>query len=135
MNIDATKVIYASTLNAYKNTGVRSGTVTVSGNIAAGAIQDWTTDISLSEAAKYFTILVKTTSFTGGTVRWQAMPSALYYDVPASGPAASLQCLLAVIVNGTTVTLKVWTLNPYGSTITMTATPIEFKYVPYTLVS
>lgn len=133
MTVDATKVIYASTLNAFKNTGVKSGGVAVAGGIEAGEIADWSTSVTLPEEPKFFTILVKATGLFDTTPRWQPLPSSLYYNVPASGPDTKLAVLLTLRVVGNTVTLIATTLNPFGSTITLSATNIEFKYVPYTL--
>lgn len=135
IQVDPSKVKFYSGFNAYKNTGVKSASVVVSGTLGAGATADYDKTIALTEQPVFFTILVKTTGFIGGAARWQTMPSALYYDVPASGPAASLAVLLAVVVNGTNVTLRAWAHNPYDSTLTFTTTTIEFKFVPYTLVA
>lgn len=137
MSIDATKVIFASTLNAYKNTGVKSGTVSVSGTVAAGAEATFDGTVTLDAEAKFFTILVETTggAFLPGSVRWQSLPSALYYEVGASGPASSLTLLLTLVVSGNNLTLRAYTLNPYGSTITLNSTTINFKYVPYTIAN
>lgn len=136
MTADPSKILFYTGYNAYKNTGVKSATVTVSGTVAAGAVADYETSITLDEVPTYFTILVKTTSaLTSDTARWQPLPSANYYVVPASGPASSLGVLLVLAINGTTLTFRAWTLNPFGSTLTWTTTNIEFKYVPYTLAN
>jgi hypothetical protein len=135
MSVDPSLVQFYSGFNAYKNTGVKSGTTTVSGTLAAGTAANYNSTVTLDEVPVYFTVLVRTTSLVGGTTRWQALPSSVYYDVPCSGPASSLTVFLTLIVNGSDITLRASALNPFVSTLTWTTTNIEFKYVPYTLVS
>lgn len=133
--IDPTLVRYYSGFNAYKNDSVKLASVTVSGTLGAGAVGDYETTITLDELPLYFTAQVKTTNLVGGVVRWQSMPSSLYYDVPCSGPLSSLAVMLTIIVNGNNVTFRAWTMNPAGSTITWSTTNIDFRYVPKTLAN
>jgi len=133
MSVDATKVIYASTLNAYKNLGVLSESVVVSGAVGAGSTRTWDTTFTASDIPTYFTIIVEATSFTSSTLRWQTFPPARYRNVTCSGPSSLEPVQLAVLVDGSDITFRAKYKNPYGSTLTFTSTDIDFIYVPYTI--
>lgn len=134
--IDARKVEFGTMFNAYKNDGVKSGSTTISGTLNTGVIGYYDTDIILPAKPDYFTIMVKANDFVyGGAQRWKTMPSTVYCNVPCSGPGPNWDVLLGFVINDVTLTLRAWTLNNSGVTITWTSTTIDFQYVAYSLAN
>lgn len=133
MTVDSSKIQYYTGYNTYKNLGVRSASVLVSGVIAAGTAADYTTTISLEANYKFSTARVRTTDFVGGSPRWQAFPPSVYYDVPTSaGPVSSLQVFLALDINGNQLSFKAFAFNPEASDVTFSSTTIDFVYAVHT---
>lgn len=131
--IDASKIQYYTGYNTYKNLGVRTARVTVSGSLASGAIGDYTAVVTLLEDYKFSTARVKTNDFrSGSTARWQAFPPATYYNVPCSAGATELAVRLLLEVNGNQVTFKATALNPNPGSITFVTTDIDFVYAVHT---
>lgn len=132
MSLDPEKVIFASTLNAFKNTGVYNTSVTiVGGSLGAGATRTGTSVVSLSENTDFSYAIANYTEFTkGGSAAWQIIP---IFDavVPSSG--GDLQVTIYFTINGTDITFTAFTDNPYGAPVTVTATTFDIKYVAYTL--
>ena len=133
---DGSKIQYYSGYNTYKNQGVRSATVTVSGSLAAGGLKSYSTAVALLANYKYSTGLVKTNDFASspaGTPRWQPFPPANTYTVPCSGGfGTELTVQLELLIDTGSVTFRATAFNNDSSTITFTSTDISFVYSVHT---
>lgn len=130
--IDYSKLNYISSKNTFKNTGVFSTSISLSGNIAPGTEVQFTSTINLTEnqvfvfARAFYTEYVK-----GGSATWQIFPS---FDVNVpTNPVGLLSGYLLARVNGTQVQFIAGIFNPYFAPETITPMSIPISYVTYTL--
>mgnify|MGYP003440826170 CR=1 FL=1 len=136
MTLDLSRVIYASTANAFKNTGVYNTTLTFSGSVAAGATATFTTVLTTEEASDYvfvvaeYTNIYKKISAGDATKYWQKLPYLATAYIPTT--SANLGAFIYFVVNGTTVTFTGVLFNGNVGTETITTTAINIKYVTYT---
>lgn len=131
MSLDPEKVIFASSLNAYKNTGVYDTSVTVSGTLTAGQTRSWTSVVTLPENQDFSYAVAKYVEFTkGGAAVYQQIPvfDASITTTPTGGLTASIY----YTISGSTITFTVFMNNPYGGTETITSTTVDIRYVTYT---
>lgn len=133
---DASKLQYYTGYNTYKNLGVRSASVTVSGSTAPSAISDWQTTVTFDEDYKYSTAKVRTNDVLGGSVRWQGFPAARFYRVPVTGhpSVTEFAVTLLIEVNGNQVTFKATVFNGTPDPLNWTTTTIDFEYAVHTTV-
>lgn len=134
MSLDPEKVIFASSLNAYKNTGVYDTSVTIAGgSLGAFATRTGTSVVSLPENTDFSYAIANYAEFTkGGSSSWQVIPT---FDaiVPSSG--GDLLAAIYFTISGTNITFTAFTNNPSGAPVTVTATTFNIKYVAYTLAN
>lgn len=134
MSIDAERVIFASTLNAFKNTGVYDTSVTIAGgSLGAGATRTGTVIITLNEDPDFSYAIAEYVELTkGGGASWQPIPT---FDALVASSGGNLQAALYFQINGNTVVFTAFTNNPYGAPVTVTATTFNIRYVTYTLAN
>jgi len=135
MTIDAEKVIFASTLNAYKNQGVKTSSVAISGSMASGAILQLSTAVTLTESPVYFTVLANMNDFFNTANRWQVVPSSRATVFATTGFVSTVTGYVGFTVSGSTVTFVVTIWNNSGGVVNLVATTVPFQYVPYTLAN
>jgi hypothetical protein len=134
--IDLRNALYSSSANSFKNTGVYTTSVSLSGSVAAGATATFTSTITLNEnqVFTYFTAeyadLAKVI-FGITTKFWQRSPSGANAYIPTT-PSDSLGADINARVNGNVVTFIAVLFNPYGTPETITPTTINIRYVTYT---
>jgi len=130
--IDLDILAYSSTTDAYKNTGVFTATLGLSGTIPAGTERTFTTTITLAENQVFGYALAQYKEFVKlGTAQYQLIPT-FDADTPTT-PTGNLASYIVYIINGTQVTFKAGIFNPYGGTETITAISFPIIYVTYTL--
>lgn len=124
----------SSLTNSFKNTGVYSTNIVLSGTIGSGANVNFSASVTLPEnqtyafAKAYYTEIAK-----GGSASWQKIPTAGAYVVTT--PTGNLAAILFTTVNDKTVTFNASMFNPYGGTETIATTTIPITYVTYTVDS
>jgi hypothetical protein len=138
MTVNVTKLIFSSSNNTFKNTGVYDTSIVLSGTILAGQTRTFTSVVVLDEVPTFVFAKAKYREFTkyinGFTSQvWQKFPTHYAY-IPTT-PTGNLGADLRVNVNGTTVTFTAVIHNPYGATETITAETIRIRYSPYTLTN
>lgn len=130
MTLDLSRVIYSSTTNAYKNTGVKTSSINLTGTVAAGTFATFETTIVLTETQNYGKLFIYVTDFFSSETGWfNARASAL---INTSGPATTHDFWLGTKINGDNVTVYAQLFNPYGSTLTLTDTTVPIIYITYT---
>lgn len=138
MSVDLTKVVFSSTTNSFKNTGVYTTSLSLPTSYTAFQEQTASTTITLAENqafvfatanyAEYSRVVTEGVS----TVFTQTLPTFDGYAVSGSGPQSFY---LYATVNGTSVTFTVGSKNAYGTSQTYTAQTINITYVAYTVDS
>ena len=137
MSIDYSKLQFFSRANTFKNTGVFTTSIVLSGTIPSGTERTFTSVITLAERQVFVFAEAKYAEFTkflgtGATTKlWQRFPTFDAY-IPTT-PTGNLAAYMTPLVNGTTVTFKAGIFNPYAGTETITSTTIDISYVTYTL--
>lgn len=135
--IDYSKLQFYSGANTFKNTGVFTTSITLSGTIPTGTEKIFTSVVTLTENQVFVFAEAKYAEFakflgTGVTTKlWQRFPTFDAY-VPTT-PTGNLAAYITPLVNGQTVTFKAGIFNPYVGTETITSTVIAISYVTYTL--
>lgn len=137
MSVDLRKVQFSTTANAFKNTGVYTTSITMSGALAAFQERTFTSSITLSENQEFVFARARYAEYSkaasDGTFYWQVMPT-FDLNVPTVpiGTGINLGYLL-VRVNGTQVTFIAGVKNGLGSAETIVSQTINIEYVTYTL--
>jgi len=130
--VDYSKLNFTSQLNTFKNTGVYSSSITLSGNLGAGATATFTSTITLAENQVFVFAKAQYVEFTkGGAPTWQMLPTFDAYVVTT--PIGFINTALYATVNGNIVTFTAFMRNPYGTTETIANTTIPITYVTYTV--
>lgn len=130
--IDYTKLNFASEINTFKNTGVFSTSITMSGNLPASSEQTFTSVITLTENQVFVFAKAEYVEFIkGGSAAWQIFPT-FDMNVPTT-PIGFLSGYLLAKVDGMTVTFIAGIANPYGTDETITSQTINISYVTYTI--
>jgi hypothetical protein len=137
MSVDLSKVIYSSTANSFKNTGVFSTSVTLSGTVGAGASVSFSSVVTLSENQVFSFFIAEYADlgkvlFGNTTRHWQRVPTLATAYVQTT-PTGNLGCTLRALINGSVVTFTATLTNPYAGVETITSTTINIRYVTYTL--
>lgn len=129
--IDYSKLNFSSQLNTFKNTGVFSTSITMSGNLPAGTERTFTSVITLEETQVFVFARAEYAEFIVGVTEWQIFPT-FDMNVPTT-PIGSLTGYLLAQVDGNVVTFIAGIANPYGTDETITDLTIPISYVTYTL--
>jgi len=132
--IDLSKVKLYSLANAFKNTGVYSTSVTLSGAIGPGVEVQFTSTITLPQNQIFaFAIAQYTEASKGGAAAWQKIPT---FDAAfTSTPTGNLKAYVLSQINGNVLTFIAGAQNPYAGTETITNLTIPIVYVTYTLAN
>ena len=138
MAVDVTKLIFSSTNNTFKNTGVYDTSIVLSGTITPSQTRTFTATITLTENQQFVFAKAKYREFTkyinGFTSQvWQKIPTHYAY-IPTT-PTGNLGADLTVTVNGSTVTFSATIFNPYVGTETIATETISIRYTTYTLTN
>lgn len=138
MAVDVTKLIFSSSNNTFKNTGVYDTSIILSGTIAPSATATFTKVITLTDNQDFVFAKAKYREFTkyinGFTSQvWQKFPTHYAY-IPTT-PTGNLGADLRVSVNGNIVTFTAVIFNPYVGTETITTETISIRYTTYTLTN
>lgn len=128
---DYTKLQYFSGANTFKNTNVKTATLTLSGSVGAGVEVTTQTAVTLTENQVFVFAAAEYTEFVrGGTATYQQLPT---FDALVNSSGGAMSAYILARVNGTTVTFIAGLKNPLGVSITLTSTTFNIKYVTYTL--
>lgn len=133
MTLDLRNVIYSSTANAFKNTGVFPTSVTLSGVVGAGVEVTNTSVVTLTEIPQYVFARANYTEYLkGGAASWQPFPT---FDANIASTGGNFTAYLIARVAGTVVTFTAGMKNGSGTPITLTPTTYNIVYVTYTVTS
>lgn len=130
--IDLRQVLFSSSANSFKNTGVFDTSITASGTVGAGATKEFTSTITLSENQVFSYALAQYTDFVlNNGNQWQKIPTFDLYI--ATTPTGNLNWYLLTTITGSTVKFTLGLFNSYPGTETIPSTTINIRYVTYTL--
>lgn len=118
--------------NTFKNTGVFTTSVTLSGVVGVGAFANFDTTITLTQAPVYSVTLAQFKEFASGVTDWWDIKENGDITVTA-GPVGNTNFWILVIINGLNVTFRAQTFNPNAAPITLQSTNVPIQYVTYTL--
>jgi hypothetical protein len=115
--------------NTFKNTGVFTTSVTLSGAVANGAFGTFDTTLTLTQPPIYSETLANFTEFVSGTSGW--------WDTKQNGrittSAGTTNFWIILIINGNNVTFRAQVFNSTASPFTLSTTTVNIQYVTYTL--
>ena len=124
-------VLFDSRLDVFKNDGsIRTASFTVSGSLAGSSTQVWTATPVSIPGADYAIVMFDNSSKHSGS--FKSIPlqngSTLIREVSFN---SDLTLLLDMKINDGTITFSGRLINPYSVAVSLQATIINFKYVPY----
>lgn len=132
MSFDLRQMKFSSAANSFKNTGVYTTSLTMSGTIGAGATKTVTTTVTLEEDQVFAYALARYNEVAKNSGNaWQKIPT-FDASVPST-PIGFLKSAIYFTINGNNITFTAFMFNPYGSTETLTSTTFNIRYVAYTL--
>jgi len=121
--------VFNSDLDAFKQSGIQTASVTFSGSVAAGGEVVLTTSPLTLNNLDFSQILFDNSFYHPGRYRNMALENATMINETTRG--SQLQCNVAQVVNGNTIQLTATLFNPYDGAVTLSTTTINFLYIPY----
>lgn len=121
--------IFNSDLDAFKQSGFSNSSITFSGALGAGAELFVDTPAIVISSVDYSQILFDNSFYHPGRYKNLSLENATMINETTFG--SQLQCNVSLIVSGSTVKLRGYLNNPYGSVVNMSTTTINFKFIPY----
>jgi hypothetical protein len=124
-----TNQVFNSDLDAFKQTGIKTGQVTFSGSLGAGQERMLYTDPISLDGLDFAQILFDNSFYHNGRFRNLALENATMIYETTQG--SELQCNVGQVISGNTVRLSARLFNPYSTAVNLSTTIIHFQYVPY----
>lgn len=126
---DYSKSMINSDLDAFKNSGaVLTAAISFGGAIGAGSEHVRTAQITVASPDFAQILFDSSTKHSGKFKSLQLSPYTMIHE---STRDSELGCDLTIIVSGNIVTLRGSVFNPYDTTVSLDATTINFRYIPY----
>ena len=124
---------YDSDAVAFKNTGVYTTSITMSGTVASGATKTVTSVVTLDEDQDFAYAIANyknyySNLFSAESATYQVMPT---FEANLPSSPNGLVSALFFKINGDTVTFTAFTKNDGGVTETITSTTYDIIYVTY----
>lgn len=121
--------IFNSDLDAFKQSGILTGSITFAGSIGAGQeIQLLTTPQTIN-SLDFAQMLFDNSFYHPGRYRDVSLENATMVNEVTRG--SQLQCNVFQVVNGTSIQFGGTIFNPYSGAVTFSTTTINFLYVPF----
>lgn len=118
--------------NTFKNTGVFTTSITLSGVIANGTFGSFDSTITLPQAPIYSETLAELTELTSGVFGWWDTKQNGFITVTA-GLVTDTNFWILVIINGSQITFRAQVFNGTAAPFTLQSTTVNIRYVTYTL--
>lgn len=123
------KDIFNSDLDAFKQSGILTGSFTFAGSIGAGAQVNLATNPITIDELDYAQVLFDNSYYHGGRYRNMSLENATMINEVTRG--SQLQCNVGLLVNGNIIQMTGILFNPYDTAVTLSTTTINFLYIPY----
>lgn len=121
--------IFNSDLDAFKQSGIQTGSVTFSGTLGAGTEKTLMTSPIELNGLDFSQILFDNSFYHSGRYRNLSLENATMINETTRG--SQLLCNLGQIINGDTIQLTATLFSPYDGDVTLSTTTINFLYIPY----
>jgi hypothetical protein len=123
------KDIFNSDVDAFKQSGILSGSITFSGSIGAGQEIDLLTNPITLDSLDFSQVLFDNSYFHSGQYRNLSLENAtMIHEVTR---VSELQCNVFMQVTGNQIQFGGRLFNDYDGAVTLATTTINFLYVPY----
>jgi len=128
---DYSSKLISSDLDAFKNNGaVLTASFTVSGSPTKGQRLNFTTGAIVVPDPDYYQILYDNSQRHSGKFRSLSLENGRTYIYETTSPSY-LGLEMTTVMTATTIEIKGSVFNPYGSTVALQSTVINFRYIPY----
>lgn len=121
--------IFNSDLDAFKQSGILTGSISFSGSIGAGQQSQPTTAPQTINGLDFAQVLFDNSFYHPGRFRNISLENATMINEITRG--SQLQANVFQIVNGNSIVFGATLFNPYDGAVTLSNTTINFRYVPY----
>lgn len=121
--------IMNSDLDAFKQSGILTGSITFAGSIGAGQEIQLLTNPQTIDSLDFTQILFDNSFYHSGRYRDISLENATMINEVTRG--SQLQCNVFQKITGNTVQFGGTIFNPYSGAVTLSTTTINFLYVPY----
>lgn len=121
--------IFNSDLDAFKQSGIKTASVTYSGTLAAGEERVLSTEPITLDSLDFTQILFDNSYYHPGRYRNLSLENATMIQ-ENTGPS-ELTCNTSQLIVGNTVVLQARIQNPYSIDVALATTTINFLYIPY----
>src|SRR5690348_2868999 len=140
MTVDASKLIYYSGFNAFKNASSYSASFVLPATLPTSGFT-LTQIFTLTSAPVFSKLWAQFIEIVdaqnSGSAHWYSGQTGGYFNVGVHTPTSPFtgwtNAGLYAVINGTTVTVTLSCANPYGSSVSLDAQTIPFVFVDYTL--
>jgi hypothetical protein len=129
MNDAYQKDIFNSDLDAFKQSGIKTGSVTFSGVVGAGQEIDLATSPLAVDGLDFSQVLFDNSYYHSGRYRNLSLENATMINEVTNG--SQLQANVGMKVVGNQIQLTAQLFNPYAVAVTLSTTTINFIYIPY----
>lgn len=126
--VDPDKVIFYSNYNSFKNDGVLSAIVTMSGSIPAGTQKIFTTSVTSTLNPLYGQVQARFKELSSGVTDWWNLQQNGLVVLTVGSPSP-FQFNVGVQINGNTITFLAFVFNGTAGSITLQSTDVPFSYV------
>jgi hypothetical protein len=121
--------IFNSDLDAFKQSGILTGSITFSGSIAAGGEIDLYTTPQVINSLDFAQVLFDNSYYHPGRFRTLSLENATMVNETTRG--SQLQVNVFELINGNTIQFGGKLFNPYSGAVTLSTTTINFQYIPF----
>lgn len=121
--------IFNSDLDAFKQSGILTDSITFSGTLGAGQESLLNTAPHTINALDFAQVLFDNSYYHPGRFRNVSLENATMVNETTRG--SQLQCNVSQLVNGNTIQFVGTVFNPYNVPVNLSTTTINFQYVPY----
>jgi hypothetical protein len=123
------KDIFNSDLDAFKESGIQTASVTFSGTVAAGQEVDLATAPLTVDGLDFSQVIFDNSFYHSGKYRNLSLENATMINEITNG--SQLQANIGMKVVGNQIQFIAQIFNPYSVAITLSTTTINFIYIPY----